>query len=103
MTESYIHNLFAERIGGKKFGKDTEAFKHYSAGRLPPARIHLRATRYAVKAFLSALHEIWYFHEYGTLPPLPYPIAHLGHAHLRGVPNGHLIEGYMEARGAHAK
>jgi LL-diaminopimelate aminotransferase len=27
MTESYIQNLFAERIGGKKYGKGTEIYK----------------------------------------------------------------------------
>lgn len=27
MTESYIQNLFAERIGGSRFGKDTEIYK----------------------------------------------------------------------------
>ncbi len=27
MTDSYIQNLFAERIGGKRYGKDTEIYK----------------------------------------------------------------------------
>lgn len=27
MTESYIQNLFAERIGGKRYGKDTQIYK----------------------------------------------------------------------------
>src|SRR5882757_8296604 len=27
MTESYIQNLFAERIGGKQYGKGTEIYK----------------------------------------------------------------------------
>ena len=70
----------ARVLKAKKIGKDTEAFKHYSEGRLPPAHIHARAKRWAVKILLSNLHEVWYEREYGVKPPLPYPLAHLGHA-----------------------
>lgn len=52
----------------------------YAGGKLPDGRIHLRAQRWAVKIFLAHLHEVAYRHEFGTAPPLPYPIAHLGHA-----------------------
>jgi len=69
-------------LEAKKYGKDTEAYKAYIAGKLPAARVHLRAERYAVKLFLSHIHGVWYEHEYGVPPPLPYPIAHLGHAHM---------------------
>lgn len=48
---------------------------------LPPAHIHARAKRYAVKLFLAHLHEVWYEQHFGTKPPLPYPLAHMGHAH----------------------
>lgn len=48
---------------------------------LPPGRIHERAKRYAVKLFLAHLHEVWYRAAFDREPPLPYPIAHLGHAH----------------------
>jgi hypothetical protein len=48
---------------------------------LPPAQIDARARRYAVKLFLSHLHEVWYERHFGERPPLPYPIAILGHAH----------------------
>ena len=65
----------------KKYGKDTDAFKHYSAGKLPPAHLDARAKRYSVKLFLSHLHDVWYRHEFKKAPPLPYPIDHLGHAH----------------------
>lgn len=70
-----------EKLERFKIGKTTEAFKHYSEGRLPPAHIHARAKRYAVKLFLSHLHEKIYEAHYGEAPPLPYPIAILGHAH----------------------
>lgn len=71
----------------KKIGKDTEAFGHLSGGKLPPAQIHARAERYAVKLFLAHYHHVAYRLHYGTEPPKPYPIAILGHAHEIAVPN----------------
>lgn len=64
-----------------KVSKSTEAYKHYSNGKLPPAQIDARARRFAVKIFLAHLQEVWYEKHYGKKPPLPYPIAHLGHVH----------------------
>jgi hypothetical protein len=82
--------LFADQAAAKlerfKIGKTTDAYKAYSIGKLPPAHIHARAKRYAVKLFLSHLHETMYEIEYGTTPPLPYAMAHLGHAHKIEVP-----------------
>jgi hypothetical protein len=54
------------------------------------AMLHLghindRARRYAVKQFLADLHGAWYRCEFGREPPLPYPVAHLGHAHVRNA------------------
>ena len=69
-----------------KIGKTTEAYKHYSAGKLPPAHIHARAKRYAVKLFLSHLHEVWFKHEFKVAPPLPYPITLPEHSHKIEVP-----------------
>jgi hypothetical protein len=83
--------LYAEQashvLATRKIGKETDAFKHYSAGRLPPAQIHARARRYAVKLFLSHLHEVWYWHEFGEVAPKPYAFEHLGHAHIITPPN----------------
>jgi hypothetical protein len=77
--------LFADQakaaLEAKRFGKDTEAFKHYEQGRLPPARLELRAQRYAVKLFLSHLHHVWWRWETGTDPVKPYVITHMQHAH----------------------
>ena len=64
-----------------KVGKGTEAHKHLAEGRLPPGQIDARARRWAVKLFLSHLHEEWYRRRFGVEPPNPYPIAILGHAH----------------------
>lgn len=74
-------------LAAKKIGKDTQARGHYEAGRLPPAHIHARAKRYAVKLFLAHYHEVAYVAAFGVQPPLPYPIAILGHAHKIEVPN----------------
>jgi hypothetical protein len=81
----------------KKFGADTEARKHYEQGKLPPARLHLRAERYAVKLFLADLHTVWYWVHYQTLPPFPYVITHLGHADYFGPPHVDVIPGLRAA------
>lgn len=44
--------------------------------------INDRAKRYAVKLFLAHFHAEWFRREFGREPPLPYPIAHLNHAHV---------------------
>ena len=70
-----------EKLEKFKIGKTTDAYKAYSIGKLPPAHIHARAKRYAVKIFLSHLHEAWYQHHYGKPAPVPYVFAHAGHVH----------------------
>jgi len=75
----------ARILAEKKFGADTDARKHLEAGRLPPAQIHARARRYAVKMFLSHMHEKWRTLE-GLPVPQPYAIAHLQHAHKMEPP-----------------
>lgn len=83
--------LFAEQAKAalvrKRIGKDTEAFKWYSQGKLPPGHIHARAKRYAVKLFLAHYHEVAYQNHFGKPAPAPYPIAILGHAHKIEPPN----------------
>ena len=84
-TERNEAGLFADQAAKKlekfKIGKDTDAYKAYSNGKLPKAHIHARARRYAVKIFLSHYHAVAYMLEFGTEPPKPFAIAHLGHAH----------------------
>jgi hypothetical protein len=84
-TQRNEAGAFAEQAarGAERVGKTTDAYKAYITGKLPPAHIHARARRYAVKQFLSDLHGAWYQQHYGKPPPLPYPIAILGHAHMR--------------------
>lgn len=66
--------------------KDPATRKAYESGHLPAGRLDLRARRYATKLFLAHWHEVAYEAHYGTPPPAPYPIAHLGHAHKIEVP-----------------
>jgi hypothetical protein len=77
----------AKVLESKKIGKATDAYKAYSTGKLPPAHIHARARRYAVKLFLSHLHQVWYWHDFRCDAPKPYAFSHLGHAHLIDPPN----------------
>ena len=78
----------AASLLAKRFGDQTEAKKHYLAGKLPPARIHLRAERYAVKIFLSHLHHVMYELANGEPPAKPYVLDHHGgHAHYIAPPN----------------
>lgn len=71
-----------------RIGKSTEAYKHYSVGQLPPAHIHARAKRAAVKVFLSHYHAVAYECDHGERPPAPYALEHLiGHHEPIPIPN----------------
>jgi hypothetical protein len=61
----------------------------YESGKLPPAHLHERAKRYAVKLYLSHLHHVLHVEKIGFLPPppRPYVIEHMGHAHIIPVPD----------------
>lgn len=61
----------------------------YESGMLPPAHLHERAKRYAVKLFLSHMHHVLHVEKIGFLPPPPRPyiIEHGGHAHIIPVPD----------------
>lgn len=75
--------LFSEQAakGAARVGKSTQAYQHYASGKLSPGHVHARAKRYAVKLFLSHWWEEAYRRHYGSVPPSPYAIAILGHAH----------------------
>lgn len=73
--------FLAEKTLDEKKIQDKKARGFYEGGKLPPGRIDLRARRWAVKLFLAHWHETAYRAHFGEEPPLPYPIAVLGHAH----------------------
>ena len=76
-----------QKLKDFNIGKDTDAYKAYSVGKLPPAHIQSRAERYAVKIFLSHYHAVAYQLHYGTPAPKPFAIAILNHAHEIKIPN----------------
>lgn len=87
-TERNEAGAYAEQAAAKlerfKIGKGTDARKAYEAGKLPPAHIHARAKRYAVKSFLANYHEAGCHHVLGIEPPVPFIIAHDDrHVHWR--------------------
>jgi Transposase IS116/IS110/IS902 family len=86
-----------KKLAAHKFGKDTTSFAAYSVGKLPAAHVHARARRYAVKHFLSDLHAVWHFIQFGTLAPKPWVIEHEGHVHLREPVNADRVPGLREA------
>ena len=67
--------------------KDTDAYKYYSAGKLPPAHIHARAKRVAVKLFIAHFHHVAYFNHFKQEPPMPFANAHLEHEDYIPPPN----------------
>lgn len=73
--------------GAIRVGKDTKAYSFYKEGKLPPGHILSRSQRYAVKLFLAHMHHVWYWNHFKQPPPLPYPIAIMGHAHVIPPPN----------------
>jgi len=89
-TERNQEKLYAEQAASilekKRIGHDTEAFKWYSMGMLPPAHIQARAERFAVKIFLSHVHTVMYNTHYKQPAPLPYVIQYGGHVHIIQIP-----------------
>ena len=88
----------AEQIlASKKFGKDTEAYKAYSQGKLSAGHIESMAKRFAVKIFLSHLFTVWYEMENGVPAPKPYAEAILNHAHIIKPPAAEDWQKYLNA------
>ena len=74
-------------LAKKTYSKDTDAYKAYITGKLPPAHIQARAKRKAVQMFLSHWFDVGYYFEHGTYnPALPYIIEH-GHSGYISIPN----------------
>jgi hypothetical protein len=92
---------FAEEAKSKlekyKIGKGTDAYKAYSNGRLPKAHIHAMARRYAVKIFLSHMHDLVWEDYFGTKAPCPYVFSDKFkggvHKHFIEIPNRDSLSG----------
>jgi hypothetical protein len=61
--------------------KDAGLKKLLQEGKLPPSALDARARRWTVKLFIAHYHDEAWRQHFHTEPPLPYPIAYLGHAH----------------------
>ena len=68
-------------------GRDGGDARWYAEGKLPPAHIHSRAKRWAVKLFLAHYHHVAWKLATGQEPPKPYVIAHLDHVDCITPPN----------------
>jgi hypothetical protein len=68
-----------------------------AAGKLPDFNIDDRARRYAVKIFLSHLHTVMYWDKFKKLPPKPFALGILNHAHEIRVPNVDMFPGLEDA------
>lgn len=86
----------ANKLATTKIGKDTDAYKWYSEGKLPPAHIQQRAERYATKIFISHLFTVWYEMEHGVPAPKTYAEAILNHAHIIAPPNFEDVKKFMQ-------
>ena len=76
----------AKTLEIKKF-QDAATKAVYESGHLPAGRLDLRATRWAVKLFLSHWHHVAYVERYGENPPKPYILSQdRGHAHYIAPP-----------------
>lgn len=67
--------------------KNSEAYKCYAKGILPPAHIHNRSHRYATKLFLSHFHHVSYEIANGKAPPKPFIFTDPRHTHFLAPPN----------------
>lgn len=77
----------AKSLSEKRYGVDTDAFKAYSTGKLPPAHIHARARRWTVKLFLSHFHQVYFEDTFQRPAPKPWIIDFGGHADYMPPPN----------------
>lgn len=77
----------AEQLRKFNYKETTEAYKAFSAGRLPKNYIHERCKRYAVKLFLSHFFDVWYETAHGMKPPLPYAMGLLSLKRQIPIPN----------------
>lgn len=79
-AEVYLNNIAQATPEKRAALKPVYVEAGHGVQMLPPGHIHSRARRYAVKIFLSHLHEVMYIDKYNEKPPAPFAIAILGHA-----------------------
>lgn len=70
----------AKAILAEKKVRDPELRATLESGKLSAGHIEMRARRWAVKLFLAHFAQVLYETTTGRPAPIPYPVAHLGHA-----------------------
>lgn len=73
-----------EKLTKFNIGKNTKSYKQYAEGILPEAHIHARATRYAVRMFVSHLYEEMYRVHYNAEAPRNYVFVYREHSDYIG-------------------
>jgi hypothetical protein len=92
LVERNERGEFAERA--KVFvTRSADVRKTLAQGKLPAGNLDSQACNYASKIFLSHLHAVMYWNEFGIAPPKPFAIQHLGHAHEIKIPHLDLFPG----------
>ena len=75
-NEEGYNKEYAEANIGKLKDKNTETYKAYSQGMIPPSQITARARRWVEQLFLAHLFDEMYRVHNDALPPVPYILAH---------------------------
>lgn len=76
----------AAKLEKFKIGKETKAYAHYAAGKLPPAHLQARAERWVAKLFLGHWWQVAWEAEFGRPAARPYVIEFGGHSHVSTPP-----------------
>lgn len=87
-----VAKKYADQAAAKlerfNIGRGTDAYKAYAQGLLPPAHIHARSKRWAVKLFLAHWHHVAFNTHFNAPPPKPYILSReMGHTHEIVAPN----------------
>jgi hypothetical protein len=85
----------AKSVLESKNFKKKDVMEKYKSGILPDGHVDAMARRWAVKLFLSNLHELWCKVE-GIDCPKPYVMAHLGHVHHIIQPDLLDVDSYLK-------
>jgi hypothetical protein len=90
--------IYHTKETSSKVGKTSaEVRKTLAAGKLPGGNLDRQACNYTAKIFLSHLHAVMYWDRFGKIPPKPFGIAILGHAHEIRIPHADMFPGFEAA------
>jgi hypothetical protein len=110
--KSYYGKLYKARkemvVQRNEEGRNAERAKTYytlskdvkkslAQGKLPDWNLDRQALNWTAKIFLSHFHAVLFWDIFGRIPPRPFAIQHLGHAHEIRIPNLDLVPGLEKA------